>query len=155
MDPLGVYLSRIFIEFFLKPVYSTMVVEKFQSYTLKIIAMHLWVKKLNLFIFSHAPKQNSPPGFYFLQEDGNCPFLPNSIFWRYFSWGERGKMIVDLKELPKLTKGSVTSFDKFHHLCNLYFFGLCFVMQKFSFNHVDVWSFFNLTNKISIKKYDV
>ena len=26
--------------------------------------IHLWVKKLNLFIFTHAPKQNSPPGFY-------------------------------------------------------------------------------------------
>ena len=25
--------------------------------------MHLWVKKLNLFNFTHAPKQNSRPGF--------------------------------------------------------------------------------------------
>ena len=41
-----------------------MVVEKFQSYSVKIISVHLRVKKLNLFIFNHAPKQNSPTGFY-------------------------------------------------------------------------------------------
>ena len=39
------------------------------------------------------------------------------------------KTLMELKELPKLTKVSVTSFDKFHHLCNLYIFGLCFVVQ--------------------------
>ena len=38
---LEVYLSRIFLEFFPKLAYSTMVVEKFQSYSVKIIAMHL------------------------------------------------------------------------------------------------------------------
>ena len=64
-----------------------------------------------------------------LQADGNCPFLPNSVFEDIFSWGEREERIMDLKELPKLTKVLVTSFDKFHHLCNLYIFGLCFVVQ--------------------------
>ena len=62
---------------------------------------------------------------------------------------------MELKELPKLTKVSVTSFDKFHYLCNLYIFGLCFVMQYFSFKHAEVWRFFNLTNKILIEKYDM
>ena len=38
MDSYGVYLSRIFLEFFPKPVYSTMVVKKFQSYGVKITA---------------------------------------------------------------------------------------------------------------------
>ena len=27
---------------------------------------------------------------------------------------------MELKKIPKLTKVSVTSFDKLHHLCNLY-----------------------------------
>ena len=91
MDSLGVYLSRIFLEFFPKPVYSTMVVEKFQSYSVKIIAIHLWVKKLNLFIFNHDPKQNSPQVFIIiLQADGNCPFLPNNVFWRYFFLRRKG-----------------------------------------------------------------
>ena len=31
---------------------------------LRLLQIHFWVKKLNLFNFTHAPKQNSPPGFY-------------------------------------------------------------------------------------------
>ena len=43
----------------------------------RLLQIHLWVKKLNLFIFNHAPKQNSPQIFIItLQADGNCPFLP-------------------------------------------------------------------------------
>ena len=49
--PKGVYLSRIFLKFLTKTVYSI----KFQIYSLKITSM---------FIFTHAPNQNSPPGFY-------------------------------------------------------------------------------------------
>ena len=40
---------------------------------------------------------------------------------------------MELKKLPKLTNVLVISFDKFHNLCNLYIFGLCFVVQEFSF----------------------
>ena len=64
-----------------------------------------------------------------LQADENCPFLANSVLEDIFSWGVRRERIMDLKELPKLTSVSVTSFDKFYHLCSLYIFGLCFVMQ--------------------------
>ena len=39
-----------------------MVAEKFQIY--KITANTFVSQKLNLFNFTHAPKQNSPPGFY-------------------------------------------------------------------------------------------
>ena len=49
----------------------------------------------------------------------------------------------------------VTSFDKFHHLCNLFCFGLCFVVPKFSFKHAEVSRFFNLTNKVSTKMCSV
>ena len=31
---------------------------------LRLLQIPLWIKKLNLFIFTHALKQNSPPGFY-------------------------------------------------------------------------------------------
>ena len=61
---------------------------------------------------------------------------------------------MELKQLPKLTKVSVTSFDKFRHLCDLYIFGLCFVIQQFSFKHAEMWMFFNLTNKIFTKNYN-
>ena len=131
MDPYGVYLSRIFLGFCPKPKYSTMVVEKFQSYSVKIIAIHLWVKKLNLFIFNQGPKQKSPPGFYrYPPGRRELPIPPKQRFLEtFFFWRERGERMIELKELPKLTKVSVTSFNKFHHLCNHYIFGLCIVMQ--------------------------
>ena len=69
---------------------------------------------------------------------------------------ERVEKIMELKKLPKLTKVSVTSFDKFHHLCNLYILDLyMFCYAIINFKHADVWRFFNLTNKVFIKKYDV
>ena len=57
LDSQGVYCSRIFLEFLLKPVYPTMVAEKFQIYGVKITG-----RVLNLFIFTHALKQIPPPG---------------------------------------------------------------------------------------------
>ena len=41
-----------------------MVAEKFQIYSVNITANTFVSQKLNLFNFTHAPKQNSPPGFY-------------------------------------------------------------------------------------------
>ena len=47
--------------------------------------MHLWVKKLNLLNFTHAPKQNSPPGFY-LYPPGRpeLPLPPEQHFLKIF-----------------------------------------------------------------------
>ena len=62
-----------------------MVVEKFQSYSVKIIAIHLWVKKLNLFIFNHVPKQNSLPGFYHYPPGRReLPIPPEQQFLKIF-----------------------------------------------------------------------
>ena len=133
-----------------------MVVEKFQSYGVKIIAIHLWVKKLNLFIFNHAPKQNSPPGFYHYPPGRRESPSRTAFFQDSFSWGERGERIMELKELTKLTKVSVTSFDKFHHLWKLYIFDLyVFLCNNLALNMLKCERFFNLTNKVFIKKYDV
>ena len=35
-----------------------------KSFKLIVLRLHLWVKILNLFNFTYAPKQNYPPGFY-------------------------------------------------------------------------------------------
>ena len=56
----GFISPRIFLDFFPKPVYSTMVMKKFQIYGVRITANTFVSKKLNLFIFTHAPKQNFP-----------------------------------------------------------------------------------------------
>ena len=60
---LRAFLSRVYLEFSPKPVYSTMVGEV-SDLVLRLLQIHLWIKKLNRFIFTHASKQNSPPGFY-------------------------------------------------------------------------------------------
>ena len=65
------YLSRAFLEFFPKPVYSTMVVEEFQVYGVKITGKYIY------------PSKNLPQVFIItLQAEGNYPFLPNSVLWR-------------------------------------------------------------------------
>ena len=38
--------------------------KSFKFIVLRLLQIHLWIKKWNLFIFAHALKQNSPPGFY-------------------------------------------------------------------------------------------
>ena len=41
-------------------------------------------KKLNLFIFTNAPKQNSPPGSYhYPKTEPNYPFLLKNAFLKY------------------------------------------------------------------------
>ena len=76
------------------------------------------------------------------QADINFPFLPNSIFWRYFFLsrkrggggerdGEGGEDEV-FEKITKINKGIgvlVTIFDKFYRLCNLYSFALSFLVQ--------------------------
>ena len=125
-----------FLNFFLNLYIPPWLQKCFKLIVLRILQIHLWIKKLNLFIFTHAPNQNPPPGFY---HNPPCrkklPIFSKDIF----SWGERGKRIMELNKIPKLTKVSVKNFDKFPHLSNLYIFGLCFVAQWFSFKHAEVW----------------
>ena len=109
-----------------------MVVEKFQNYSVKIIAIHLWVKKLNLFIFNYASKQKSPPRFYHYPPGRlELPIHPKQRFLKIFFPEEEGG------------RGLWS--------CNLYIFGLYFVMQWFSFKHAEMWRFFNLTNRTLLK----
>ena len=75
MDSKGVYVAGIFLEFFHKPVYSTMVVEKFQIYAVKITGKYICESKNWMFIFTHALKQNSPLGFH-----QKLPILPEQRF---------------------------------------------------------------------------
>ena len=62
MDSSGVYLSGIFHGTFPKAVYSTMIAEKFQIYSVKITGKYICEskkKQWNLSIFTHASKQIS------------------------------------------------------------------------------------------------
>ena len=124
----GFISPESFLNFFLKLYIPPCLWESFKVIILRLLQIHLWVKKLNLFIFNHAPKQNSPPDFYHYPPGRReLPIPPEQLFWRYFFLRRKGERIMESKKLPKLTKVSVTSFGKFHHLYNLYIFGLCFV----------------------------
>ena len=133
---------RIFLELFPKAVYSTTVAERFQIYSVKITANTSLRKKVESVHFYSCPKQKFPAGFYHsLPDRRKLPIPPERRFLNIFfleekrewsGWGrgsKAGQKIMELKQLPKLTKVSVTCFDKFRHLCNLYIFGLCFVIQ--------------------------
>ena len=83
--PKGFISPESFLNFFLNLYIPPWLRKSFKFIVLRLLQIHLWVKKLNLFNFTHAPKQNSPPGFdHYPPADGNCPFHQNSIFWRYF-----------------------------------------------------------------------
>ena len=70
-----------------------------------------YISESKNWIYSILPLPPSKTLIVIPQADRNCPFL------------------MELKKLPKLTRVLVTGFDKFHHLCNLFIFGLCFVVQ--------------------------
>ena len=48
----------------------------------------------------------------------------------------------------------VTNLDKFHHLCNVYLIGFCFILSD-RFKHAEASRFFAITNIIFIKEYSV
>ena len=96
----------------------------FKFMVLRLLEETFVRQKLNLFIFAHSPKQNSPPG------RRKLPISPNSIFWKsVFSPSGRGKDYEAEKMTKiKLARILVLSFNKFHHLCSLYIFDFCFVV---------------------------
>ena len=131
-----------------------MVAEKFQIYSVKITGKYICETKNWIYSFLFVPRSKTLPQVFIItpQAEGNYPFLPNCVLWRsIFSPAERAGRIMDLKKI-KPTRILATSFDKFHHLYNIYIFGFCFVVQKFSFKHAEVWRFFILTNKFFTKK---
>ena len=109
--------------------------KSFKFIVLRLLQIHLWVKKFcscPQAKLPAPPRSPRPPQVFIVisQVDRNCPFLPNSIFRRYFFLSrKRVERNMELKKLPKLATLLVTGFDKFHHLYNLYISGLCFVVQ--------------------------
>ena len=86
-----------------------MAAEKFQIYSVKITANTFVSQKIES-VFTHAHKKNLPRNFIIIfQADGNCPFLPNSVFWRNFflrkkvGWG--GGEDYGVEKNTKINKG--------------------------------------------------
>ena len=62
--PKGFISPESFLNFLLNLYIPPWLPKSFKFIVLRLLQIHLWVKKLNLFNFTHAPKQNSPPDFY-------------------------------------------------------------------------------------------
>ena len=60
----GFIRSESSLNFFLNLYILLWLQKSFKFMVLRLLQINFWVKKLNLFIFTHAPKQNFPPGFY-------------------------------------------------------------------------------------------
>ena len=77
------------------------------------------------------PLSKTLPQVFIIIPEGRreLPIPPEQRFLKTFFPEEKGVEDYGVEKIPKLTKLSDTSFDKFHHLCNLYIFGLRFVVQ--------------------------
>ena len=88
--PKGFISPESFLNFLLNLYIPPWLPKSFKFIVLRLLQIHLWVKKLNLFNFTHAPKQNSPPGFYHYPP-GRQELPTRTAFSEdIFSWAERG-----------------------------------------------------------------
>ena len=131
MDSSGVYLSEIFHGTFPKAVYSTMIAEKFQIYSVKITGKYICQskKKKGICPFLLMPPTKTLSGFYqYSPGRRKLPIPTEQCFLKiYFFPSRKGGEDYGVNKITKLkrTQVLVTSFDKFHHF---YIFGFCFVV---------------------------
>ena len=134
MDSQGVYHSRIFLNLFGKPVYSTIVAEKFQSYEVRITAKHICESKNSIWSFLlMSPSKTLPQAFIITpQSEGNYSFLPKSVFPRSFFFAQQkggGVWIMELKKLLKINlcgHGSQVSVSS--TIFATFIFLVCFIL---------------------------
>ena len=104
--PKGFISPESFLNFFLNLYIPPWLQKIFKFIVLTLRKIYLWVKKLNLFIFTYASKQNSLSGFYhYLPGRWELPIPPEQLFWRYFE--ERGGKREDygVEKNTKINKG--------------------------------------------------
>ena len=105
MDSEGVYLSRIFLEFFPKPVYFTMVAGKFLIHGIKITIKHICQPKNSCCSFLLMPPSKLSPRFLSLPpRQKEITHSSQTVFSEdlFFPQQKEGKRIMELKKLPKL-----------------------------------------------------
>ena len=87
-----------------------MVAVKFQIYSVKITTNTFVSQKLNLFIFTHALKRNSPPGFYHYPPGRWELPVPNGQRFLKTSRGERGGEDYKVEKNTKINRGMGLKF---------------------------------------------
>ena len=114
--PTGLISPESFLNFFLNLYIPSWLLKSFKFIVLRLLQIHLWVKNLNLFICTHAPKQNSPSDFYhYLPGRWELPIPPGQRFLKiFFPWAERGERII----LINSTMFAIFTFLVYVLLCN-------------------------------------
>ena len=87
--PKDINSPESFLNFLLNLYILPWLQKSFKFIVLRLLQIHLWVKKFCSCPQAKLPGKSPPPllpqvFIIISQADGNCPFLPNSIFRRYF-----------------------------------------------------------------------
>ena len=107
MDFWGLYLSRNFLEFSPKPVYSTMVAEKFQIYSVKTTANTFVSQKIESVQFYSCPQAKLSPRLLSLssRQTGIAHF-PEQYFKKiFFPEQKEEEQDYGVKKITKISKG--------------------------------------------------
>ena len=88
-----------------------MIAEKFQVYSVKTTVNTFVTQKLNLFNFTHAPKQNYPTGFYHQPPgNGELPIPPKQYFLKIFFLEQKEGGEDYVEKITKINKGICHKF---------------------------------------------
>ena len=104
--PEGFISPESFLKFFLNLYIPPWLRKSFKFMVLRLLT-NKFAQKLNLFIFTDAPKQNSPPVFIITPRQKKITHssrtaFSEDLFFPSRKEGGRGVRIMGLKELPKL-----------------------------------------------------
>ena len=132
-----------------------MVAEIFQMYSVTIIANTFLSQKIESVHFYSCFQTKLSPRFLSLsfRQTRIAHSSETNFFKDIFSSAERGGEVDGVEKITKITKikVSLTSFDKLHHLFDLYIFGLCFVVQYLASGMLRCEGFLTSLIKFSLK----
>ena len=104
--PRGFIFSESFLNFFLNLYIPPWLQKSFKfivlTYCKYICESKNWICSFLLMLLSKTLPQVF---IIILQEDGNCPFLPNRVFWRYFFLRRKGEEDYGVERITKINKG--------------------------------------------------
>ena len=127
MDSYGVYIiSRIFLEFLLKPVFCSMVAKKVQIYGIKITGKCICESKSWVCSFLIISLSKNLPQVRIITTSGRrkLTIFPKQQFLHFSSAEREDDYDAEKMIKIKFARILVTSLDKFNHFCNHCIFSL-------------------------------
>ena len=80
--------------------------KRFKFIVLRLLQIHLWVKKLNLFNFTHAPSKTLPQFLSLSPKQTRIAHSTRTAFSEdIFPWAERGGEDYAVEKITKISKG--------------------------------------------------